>query len=155
MEQGCPYAGDVASVLSSFQTFKRKMLRLLGPVLQAEGLTAPQVCVLLMLAERECSVGDISARIYMGQANTSSLCKKMERDGYLTRTRDSGDRRVVHLSITQKGTESVERVQRNLRQDFALLHQLPPQVKEDIARGVRAVDTTLDYLYEHRNPKGE
>ena len=86
---------DRISILTVFQTLKTKTARLLEPVAQAEGLTPLQASVLLQLVRQDAAVGDISEVTCMGQANASSLCKKLEREGYLTRARRCSDRRVV------------------------------------------------------------
>ena len=89
---------DRISLLTVFQTLKTKTARLLEPIVQAEGLTPLQASVLLQLVQKDAAVGDISEVTCMGQANASSLCKKLEQGGYLTRSRDRADGRVVTLS---------------------------------------------------------
>ena len=98
------------SILAVFQTLKTKTARLLEPVVQAEGLTPLQARVLLQLCRRDAAVGDISEISGMGQANASSLCKKLEKEGFLTRRRSCPDRRVVTLSLTPRGREAMDRI---------------------------------------------
>ena len=74
---------DRISLLTVFQTLKTKTARLLEPIVQAEGLTPLQASVLLQLVQKDAAVGDISEVTCMGQANASSLCKKLEQGGYL------------------------------------------------------------------------
>ena len=105
---------DRVSFLTVFQTLKTKTTRLLDPVVQAEGLTPLQASVLLHLSCRSAAVGDISEVTCMGQANASSLCKKLEQGGFLTRSRGEADGRVVTLSLTPKGRETAGRIQRRL-----------------------------------------
>lgn len=136
------------SILTVFQTLKTKTARLLDPVVQAEGLTRLQACVLVHLSRRDITVGDISEVTAMGQANASSLCKRLEQEGFLTRSRDSADGRVVNLSITPKGREMAERIQRRLNGYLELLNALPAGTKEELAQGFRAAERMLDYLYE-------
>ena len=77
----------------------------------------------------------------MGQANTSTLCKKLERSGYLTRTRGEQDERIVTLALTGDGRQALDRTGARLARYSALLERLPASVKEDIRRGV-------DYLQD-------
>ena len=91
---------DRISILTVFQTLKTKTARLLEPIVQAEGLTPLQASVLLHLARQDAAVGSISEVTCMGQANASSLCKKLEQGGFLTRSRGAADGRVVTLSLT-------------------------------------------------------
>lgn len=136
------------SFLAVFQTLKTKTARLLEPIVQAEGLTPLQASVLLQLAHRDAAVGDISEATCMGQANASSLCKKLEQSGYLTRSRGRPDGRVVTLSLTPKGRETADRIQRRLNHYLELLNALPSGTKEELKRGLQAANQMLDYLFE-------
>ena len=136
------------SVLTMFQTLKAKTSRLLDPVVQSEGITILQTCVLFHLYQQDAAVGDISELAVMDQANASSLCKKLEQEGYLTRTRRALDRRVVILSLTPRGRETVERLQARLNHYLDLLNALPTDAKEELIRGFRAANQMLDYLFE-------
>ena len=84
----------------------------------------------------------------MGQANASSLCKKLEQGGYLTRSRSCPDGRVVTLSLTPKGRETAGRIQRRLDHYLELLNALPSGTKEELKRGLQAANQMLDYLFE-------
>ncbi len=139
---------DRISILTVFQTLKTKTARLLEPIVQAEGLTPLQASVLLQLARRDAAVGDISEATCMGQANASSLCKKLEQSGYLTRSRGRPDGRVVTLSLTPKGRETAGRIQRRLDHYLELLNALPSGTKEELKRGLQAANQMLDYLFE-------
>ena len=132
-----------------FQTLKSKAARLLEPLAQEEGLTRLQAGVLFLLMDGDATVGDISADTCMGQANTSSLCKKLEKGGYLTRRRSPSDRRVVTLSITEQGRNSILRLQKRMELATTLLDGMPIQVRDDFVRGLKAANLMLDYLYEN------
>ena len=137
------------SILAVFQTLKAKTARLLEPIVQAEGLTPLQASVLLQLTRQDAAVGDISEATCMGQANASSLCKKLEQGGYLTRSRSCPDGRVVTLSLTPKGRETAQRIQRRLDHYLELLDTLPSGTKEELRQGLQAANQMLDYLFEH------
>ncbi len=136
------------SILALFQTLKAKTSRLLEPVVQAEGLTPLQARVLLQLCRQDATVGDISEITNMGQANASSLCKKLEQGGFLTRSRNRADGRVVTLSLTEKGREAMARMQRRLDRYLALVNARPSEEREELIRGLRAIENMLDYLFE-------
>ena len=139
---------DRISILTVFQTLKTKTARLLEPVVQAEGLTPLQANILLHLARQDAAVGDISEVTCMGQANASSLCKKLERGGFLTRSRSASDGRVVTLSLTPEGRETVQRIQTRLDCYWELFNALPDSTREELHRGFQAANQMLDYLFE-------
>ena len=136
------------SILTVFQTLKTKTARLLEPVVQAEGLTPLQASVLFHLARQDSSLGDISEVTCMGQANASSLCKKLEQGGFLTRSRGASDGRVVTLSLTPKGQETARRIQARLDYYLELLNALPDSTREELRRGFDAANQMLDYLID-------
>lgn len=139
---------DPISILAVFQTLKAKTTRLLDPVVQAEGLTPLQACVLFHLRNQDAAVGDISDLAVMGQANASSLCKKLEQEGYLTRSRRGPDRRVVILSLTPKGREAAQRLQGRLNRFLDLINALPDGTRDNLIQGFQAAEQILDYLFE-------
>lgn len=145
--------GASISILKVFQTLKRKTARLLDPVFQAEGLTPLQARLLLQLTWGDVTVGEISEASGMGQANASSLCKKLEREGFLTRRRSCPDRRVVTLSLTPRGREAMGRIQQKLDRYVALLYARPPEEQAELLQGLRTVERVLDDLFEQT--KGE
>lgn len=135
-------------ILTVFQTLKTKTARLLEPIVQAEGLTPLQASVLLQLACRDAAVGDISEATCMGQANASSLCKKLEQGGFLTRSRGRSDGRVVTLSLTPVGRETAGRIQKRLDHFLELIDALPEGARQELNQGFRAAEQMLDYLFE-------
>ena len=139
---------DRISLLTVFQTLKTKTARLLEPIVQAAGLTPLQASVLLQLVQKDAAVGDISEVTCMGQANASSLCKKLEQGGYLTRSRDRADGRVVTLSLTPEGRAAAGRIQAKLNQFLELINALPAELRGDLMRGLQAATQMLDYLFD-------
>lgn len=133
-------------VLSVFQRLKGKMTKLIEPVVQAEGLTSLQGYVLMLLSQGPLTVGALSEQTHMGQGNTSTLCKRMERAGYLERTRSPQDERMVTLTLTRQGWDTLARIQGRFEQYGQALAQLPESVKRDLQLGIQAADYAMDYL---------
>jgi DNA-binding MarR family transcriptional regulator len=74
--------------------------RLLAPW----GVTYPQFLVLVQLwAEGPATVTRLGADLDLDSGTLSPLLRRMERDGYLTRTRDDSDARVVTVALTDRG----------------------------------------------------
>ena len=142
------------AVLTVFQRLKGRMARLIDPVVQSQGLTPLQAMVLLLVAQGDLTVGALSENTNMGQANASTLCKKLERGGYLIRTRSEKDERIVNLSLTDTGRQALERVEERISQYYGSLERLPAWVGEDIRRGIEAADYAMDYL-QNQIVKGE
>ncbi len=73
------------------------------PLLAPFGLTYPQYLTLSALAQGDQTVGQLGATLRLDTNTLTPLLKRMEQAGWLTRTRDTGDDRVVRLSLTKAG----------------------------------------------------
>ena len=82
----------------------RKVTNLYTPYLKDLGLTYTQYLVFLVLwDEGTMSVGDLCKKLYLDNGTITPLLKKMEKAGYVTRTRKQDDERVVMVSVTDAG----------------------------------------------------
>ena len=74
------------------------------PWLKPLGLTYTQYIVFLVLWEQDgITVGEICDRLMLDNGTLSPLLKKMEQAGYINRKRDSGDDRIVLITLTDEG----------------------------------------------------
>ena len=53
----------------------------------------------------EMKVSEIGSKLMLDNGTLSPLLKKLEKEGYITRSRSSEDERIVMISLTQKGVE--------------------------------------------------
>lgn len=82
----------------------RRVVSLYTPYLKALGLTYTQYIVFLVLWEQDgITVGELGRRLYLDNGTLTPLLKKLESAGYLTRSRDSADERVVKVFLTDSG----------------------------------------------------
>lgn len=81
------------------------------PLLAPFGLTYPQYLVLSALAGADRTVGQLGAVLRLETNTLTPLLKRMEQAGWLTRTRDTGDERVVRLSLTAAGRDLAARTE--------------------------------------------
>jgi DNA-binding MarR family transcriptional regulator len=82
----------------------RLLTRIYQPLLERYGLTYPQYIVLMILWEKTpCSVTEIGERALLNSNTLTPLLKRLEQQGVITRTRDSGDERVVMIALTEHG----------------------------------------------------
>ena len=82
----------------------RKVVNHYTPYLKPLGITYTQYLVLLALWEcGNCTVGDLCRRLYLDNGTITPMLKKMEEEGFITRSRSKQDERVVSVSVTEKG----------------------------------------------------
>lgn len=76
------------------------------------GLTAPQGLILMSLYRSGPSkVTDTAKRLNMTNSNLSTICRRLERDGFLTRTRDTNDQRIVWLQLTPSCASNIKELE--------------------------------------------
>jgi DNA-binding MarR family transcriptional regulator len=82
----------------------RSVLSVYRPLLEPMGLTHPQYLVMLALwGDSPLTVKELSALLQLDSATLSPLLKRLETAGYLTRTRDTTDERVLNVELTTAG----------------------------------------------------
>lgn len=74
--------------------------------LDAAGITYTQYLVMLVLWEEDVvAVGKIADKLQLDSATLTPLLKKLEVAGFVTRTRNKLDERVVEIKLTEKGNQ--------------------------------------------------
>jgi MarR family transcriptional regulator, organic hydroperoxide resistance regulator len=75
-----------------------------APLLQPLGLTYPQYLVLAALnAQGDRTVGQLGSELRLDTNTLTPLLKRMEKSGWIARSRDPQDERQVRLSLTEAG----------------------------------------------------
>ena len=80
------------------------------PMLDELGITYTQYITMMALWEhRSMSVKDIGAKVCLDSGTLTPLLKKLEERGYIVRSRDSGDERVLMVTVTESGMDLREK----------------------------------------------
>lgn len=116
----------------------RSVTSLYTPLLKPLGLTYTQYIVFLVLWEKdEIPVGEICERLMLDNGTVSPLLKKMEKAGYITRSRSAEDDRVVVITLTEEG--------RKLQEDAK---DIPEKVGKCIDLPLEKAQKLYELLYE-------
>ena len=87
-------------------TASRLMTQAYYPLLKALGISYPQYLVLMILWEKDRQpVNDIAKRLLLETNTVTPLLQRMEKEGLVSRQKDSEDSRKVIVSLTDKGRE--------------------------------------------------
>ena len=82
----------------------RMVTGLYTPFFKPLGITYTQYIVFLALWEKDdVPVSDLCSRLYLDSGTLTPLLKKLEQEGYITRTRSDQDERIVKIRLTEKG----------------------------------------------------
>lgn len=84
--------------------------RVYKPLLDDLGLTYPQYLVMVALwAKDDQTVGSLGEQLFLESNTLTPLLKRIEAMGYISRTRDAEDERVVRVRLTATGMTLQER----------------------------------------------
>lgn len=100
------------SIFSMIREISHKIDILLQDTAQELGITTLQLKMLITLyANKEpVSIGNLGKAIGVTGGNISNICKKLEKQGFVTRIRSEEDERVVNVGLTEKGSKAAEKV---------------------------------------------
>lgn len=78
--------------------------RVYKPLLEELGLTYPQYIAMVLLWERDGqTVGELGERLFLESNTLTPLLKRLETLGYIKRSRDPADERLVRVRLTESG----------------------------------------------------
>lgn len=86
----------------------KKLSEAFGKWLEGYGVTRIQWIALYFLKiSGKLSQRELSQAMEINDSSALRLVDRLERDGFVTRTRNEGDRRVIHLELTEKGSDTI------------------------------------------------
>ncbi len=126
------------------------MGKLFKPIIDDTGLTMIQIRILLELHHtEEQTVGTIGKTIGLASGNASSMCKRLEKDGYIARCRDTLDERVVKLTLTASGIRMVREIEQAVSEKYdPYIQQQPQEELREIRCGMEKLLHLLQCLCE-------
>lgn len=91
----------------------RKIVAAYNPFLKEIGLTYPQYVTMMVLwEEKKITMHDLRKRLYLDSGTLTPVLKKLENMGYVTRSRNPEDERVVIVEITPEGQDLREKAEK-------------------------------------------
>lgn len=90
------------------------------PIINKYDLTIIQTQILREINDnKDHSIGSLAKIMNIQSGNTSSMCKQLEKKGYLQRHRDKSDERVVKIELTDKGVSTIDEIDNILKERFS------------------------------------
>jgi DNA-binding MarR family transcriptional regulator len=113
---------------------------------ESYGLTVGQTRILFLLSgEKKMSVTVLSRLLGVTPGNLSAACKLLEKKGLLVRQRDSKDERVVLIFLSEKGKETLCKLQERLDSRCRkILGEIPEKDLEIIMEGMKLMSNFLN-----------
>ena len=101
----------LSELCKSYYDLKFSFIQLISVMCKDEGLTVLQSMTLLLISSEESvTIGDLSRYFNITHSNASSMCKKLEKEGLILRRRSAADERSVILSLSEDGTDVLDRM---------------------------------------------
>ncbi len=101
------YVSEIESTLRMVSMIIRKRGR---DILGSFNVTPPQLNALNFLRHGSLTMGELGQKMYLACSTATDLIDRMERNGLIQRERDTSDRRVIRLNMTDKGSEVIDEV---------------------------------------------
>jgi DNA-binding MarR family transcriptional regulator len=96
-------------------------------------------------ASDQLSIGSLSTRLRVDFSTMSRNVSLLERNGYLARSRNAEDGRVVQVGITAKGRRALDTLQCDEREILADVYdRLPPGERQTVIKALEILRTCLD-----------
>jgi len=93
---------------------------LVGPAPAESEFSSSQIHALISCgSEGRLTMGELAKRLCVTEKTITGVVDRLERDGYLQRQRDPNDRRVIHVVLTDRGSEKWRGFDQAMRRRFA------------------------------------
>lgn len=136
------YVVDIEKLLRGVARIVKKRGR---DILAAFDITPPQLDALLHLKESgDITMGELCQKMYLACSTATDLSDRMERSGLIVRQRDSADRRVIRLHITELGDGVIKKVMQARREYLqTILAKMDDADKQRLIDGLGQIHTLM------------
>lgn len=115
------------------------------PLLEEFGLTYPQYIALVVLWERDGqTVGELCAKLHLQSNTLTPMLKRLEKLGYISRSRDPADERQVRINLTEDGRKvrtNATHVPGRIRDATGLERKQIKQLMDDLSTLRKALES--------------
>jgi len=100
----------IADIMVSLRRMFKAIQQYSEAVLKEFGVTGPQLWALRTIyMDGSLPMGQLSRKMYLHMSTVSGIVDRLEAKGYVSRTREAPDRRVVKINLTSAGKTLVQR----------------------------------------------
>ena len=103
-------------------------------ILNDVDITPPQFEALqYLIYEQNLTIGELSTRMYLACSTVTDLLDRMERNEIVKRVKDENDRRIVRITVLDKGHELLESVMETRRN---YVSEIMSELSEETINGI-------------------
>lgn len=133
----------IQNLVRVFQLFERDQIKV-------HGFTTTQCYTLLEISKSgSLSMNEISEKMNLNSSTMTRILDKLVRDKYILRCKDESDKRIVIVSLTEKGIEAVSKLNNSVKAYYKrIIENIPKGQVEEILKSVNI----LQKAFEKANP---
>ena len=133
----------------------RQVINLYTPYLKPLGITYTQYLVLLVLWENKTiPMGELCQKLYLDSGTLTPLLKKLEKKGFITRSKSKEDERNLVLKLTEKG-KSLESELKNIPEEVYKILNLSDSERTNLQKELYKILTRIMEVNKHVINKGK
>ena len=119
--------------------------RILMGFFQTINITQTQIFTIMTLSEKApCQLNELSQKLGIAAPTTTGIVSRLERSGYVRRTHDKNDRRVVNVGLTPKGKRIAKKLKTTIKRKWeVLLAKLPKKDQANYVRILRKIQRSM------------
>jgi len=124
----------------------------LCPVARDYCITQLQLRIMMEVdLSKDLSLNRLAKLMDMNNGNVSTICKKLEQQGYLTRERRADDERFITLKLTPEGKAILQKMEQDIESKYCLLMEdVSAERLEKIAAGIKELQLLLQEMNEQQ-----
>lgn len=122
------------------------------PVAKDYCITPLQLRILMEIKlSEDLSLNRLAKVMDMNNGNVSTICKKLEQQGYLTRERRSDDERFIILKLTLQGKAILQKMEQDIESKYCLLMEgVSEERLKKIAVGIKELQLLIQEMNEQQ-----
>jgi len=134
----------IARMIRVFQLFERDQIKVHGFT------TSQYYCLSALVQYGPLTMNELSRKVNLKTSTMTRVVDKLVRDAYIERLRDENDRRIVTVSLTEKGKQDTMVVSDSVNQYYKrILNHLPKNKVDEV---IESTNLLLD-AFENANPE--
>ena len=108
---------------------------------QTTSLSQTQIFTIMTLSKKSpCQLNELSQRLQIAAPTVTGIVDRLEKSGYVKRTRDKVDRRVVNVDLTAKGKRIARKLKKTVKEKWeGILSKLLKKDQENYVSILRKI----------------
>jgi DNA-binding MarR family transcriptional regulator len=136
-------------IILAMTRIKTSMKNILDPIFGEADLSFLHGIILLGISMGAITnISGICRETGMSPGNASNLCKRLEADGLLARTRDLDDERVVRITLSSEGMARTEKIWTLMDTPLQYIDAAEDSKKKSILTGLSDLSDLLENMYD-------